>query len=64
MDAMHHQPVTRSNTEPTALHWEVPSPNWAKVNWDVATCADHDKIRVGVLLRDCSGSDKAYVLLY
>ncbi|KAL5832841.1 hypothetical protein ACOSQ3_016515 [Xanthoceras sorbifolium] len=45
-----------SSPEPLmALHWEVPSPSWFKLNSDAAIDLPNMKVGIGVVIRDCEG---------
>ncbi|KAL5764010.1 hypothetical protein ACOSQ2_016604 [Xanthoceras sorbifolium] len=45
-----------SSPEPLmALHWEVPSPSWFKLNSDAAIDLPNMKVGIGVVIRDCKG---------
>lgn len=41
---------------PQTVKWELPPVDWIKINWDVATQKDANKIGIGVVIRDNEGA--------
>jgi hypothetical protein len=46
---------------PEVVKWSKPSPRWIKLNWDVAVDSGKQKMGIGIIARDHTGSVLAAV---